>query len=211
MSGFTALAAQAIALLALVSLVGIVIGWSFGSLSTHRRITGQYESQLGSALRNLSDAEGELLTLRTKLQDYESKTMSQDREHESREHLLAALEARLAEAESAAADARRGEGGRPPLTAVPSGTDVRPNGRLDSVAKIVKDDLTRIKGIGKTTEQTLNTMGITLFEQLAALTDEEVDSIDEALGAFPGRIRRDGWVASAAKLHKSAQASGEAR
>ena len=43
-------------------------------------------------------------------------------------------------------------------------------------------------------EKLLNSYGIISWEQLAALTDKEVDTVDGALDEFPGRIRRDEWV-----------------
>ncbi|MCB1439524.1 MAG: 50S ribosomal protein L21 [Nitratireductor sp.] len=41
------------------------------------------------------------------------------------------------------------------------------------------DDLTKIKGIGPVAKKQLNEQGITTFAQIAALTDEEVQKIDE--------------------------------
>ena len=59
------------------------------------------------------------------------------------------------------------------------------------------DDLKKISGIGPKMEQLLNGYGITSWEQLAYLTDEEVATVDGALKEFPGRIRRDEWVPQA--------------
>ena len=38
------------------------------------------------------------------------------------------------------------------------------------------------------------------FAQLAALSDEDVDALQERLSQFPGRIRRDDWVAQATRF-----------
>lgn len=43
------------------------------------------------------------------------------------------------------------------------------------------DDLTKIKGIGPVAKKQLNEQGITTFAQIAALTDEEINTIDEAM------------------------------
>lgn len=43
------------------------------------------------------------------------------------------------------------------------------------------DDLTKIKGIGPVAKKQLNEQGITTFAQIAALTDEDVARIDEAM------------------------------
>ena len=62
------------------------------------------------------------------------------------------------------------------------------------------DDLKQIIGIGPVIEDLLHGLGITTFEQLAALSEEEVDRIGDLLGAFRERIRRDGWTEQAAEL-----------
>lgn len=63
------------------------------------------------------------------------------------------------------------------------------------------DDLRRIRGIGPKTAALLTSMGITSYRQVARLTPDDVATVNEALELFPGRIERDGWVASARQLH----------
>ena len=53
------------------------------------------------------------------------------------------------------------------------------------------DDFQRIKGVGPKLAEMLRDRGYMRFEQLAHLTSEEVDLLDEQLGPFRGRIRRD--------------------
>ena len=62
-----------------------------------------------------------------------------------------------------------------------------------------KDNLTRIKGIGKKIEEKLNELGIFHFDQIAAWTAKEIAWIDQHL-AFPGRVEREEWVEQAKKL-----------
>ena len=62
------------------------------------------------------------------------------------------------------------------------------------------DDFARLKGIGPKLSEMLHERGFTRFEQLAQLTPEEVDIIDQQLGAFSGRIRRDRVVDQAVFL-----------
>ena len=107
MSGFTALATQAVVLLLIVALVGAVVGWFFGHIRGTKITSERYESQLRATLRRMSAAESDAVTLRAQLEESRGVVAAQNREHESREHLLAALEARLAEAEGAAEDAKR--------------------------------------------------------------------------------------------------------
>jgi predicted flap endonuclease-1-like 5' DNA nuclease len=53
------------------------------------------------------------------------------------------------------------------------------------------DDLTRLKGVGPKFAALLNGAGITRFDQLARLTDGDIDRLDKSLGAFSGRLGRD--------------------
>ena len=62
------------------------------------------------------------------------------------------------------------------------------------------DDLKQVIGIGPVIEGLLHGLGITTFEQLASLSEEETDRIGDLLGAFRERIRRDGWAQQAAEL-----------
>jgi predicted flap endonuclease-1-like 5' DNA nuclease len=56
----------------------------------------------------------------------------------------------------------------------------------------------------------LNDRGITRYEQIAALSREEVNRLDEHLGAFKGRLSRDRIVEQAAYLARGDQAGYEA-
>ena len=62
------------------------------------------------------------------------------------------------------------------------------------------DDLVMIKGIGPKLADMLHARGFHRFEQLAHLTPEEIEMIDQQLGPFAGRIRRDRIVEQAAYL-----------
>lgn len=53
------------------------------------------------------------------------------------------------------------------------------------------DDLQRLKGIGPRLCAILNQRGITRFDQLAALSDAELEQLDQGLGNFRGRLARD--------------------
>ena len=58
------------------------------------------------------------------------------------------------------------------------------------------DDLKKITGVGPTLEEKLHDLGVTKLAQIANLTDEDIEKIDEALN-FKGRITRDDWVGQA--------------
>jgi NADH-quinone oxidoreductase subunit E len=62
-----------------------------------------------------------------------------------------------------------------------------------------KDNLTRIKGVGIKIEESLNEIGIYHFDQIAAWDTENIAWADSTLG-FPGRAKREEWVAQAKAL-----------
>ena len=62
---------------------------------------------------------------------------------------------------------------------------------------MVKDDLQVIKGIGPFIEEKLNALGITTYRQLANMNAKLETEVNEAIEFFPGRVKRDQWVAQA--------------
>lgn len=61
------------------------------------------------------------------------------------------------------------------------------------------DDLKKISGVGPKLEETLNSLGIWHFDQVAGLKEKDIAWVDERL-RFKGRIERDDWVGQAKKL-----------
>ncbi|WP_309662370.1 hypothetical protein [Sphingomonas sp.] len=62
------------------------------------------------------------------------------------------------------------------------------------------DDFLRLKGVGPKLAELLHARGFYRFEQLAHLTAEEIDLLDQQLGPFAGRIKRDRIVEQSAYL-----------
>jgi molybdopterin-containing oxidoreductase family membrane subunit len=62
------------------------------------------------------------------------------------------------------------------------------------------NDLKAIKGIGPKLEKMLNELGIYTYEQVSRLTNKEYELIDQLLGSFQGRGRRDHWAEQAQEL-----------
>jgi predicted flap endonuclease-1-like 5' DNA nuclease len=71
-----------------------------------------------------------------------------------------------------------------------------PVARVVAAAPAAKDDLKRIRGIGKQNEKRLNSHGVTTFAQIASWTEADQKDWGEKL-AFPGRIEREEWVRQA--------------
>ena len=90
------------------------------------------------------------------------------------------------------------------VEAITSGKDTVIIERIDAAPSknevvISDDDLTRISGIGAGIQKKLHEAGYTTFEQIAALTDDDIEMIDEQL-KFKGRIIRDDWIGQATEL-----------
>jgi len=63
-----------------------------------------------------------------------------------------------------------------------------------------KDNLQKIKGIGKTVEEKLNNIGIYSFKQITNFNAQDIQDITELTKLFSGRIERDDWIGQAYKL-----------
>jgi predicted flap endonuclease-1-like 5' DNA nuclease len=64
------------------------------------------------------------------------------------------------------------------------------------------DNLQLLKGVGPKLAGQLNANGITRYDQLARLNDNEVAMLDDRMGAFRGRIARDRLVEQACYLER---------
>jgi len=72
--------------------------------------------------------------------------------------------------------------------------------RLGKAGKGKNDDLKVIKGIGPKLEETLNSMGITTYAQVAKMQVRDYDLVDSLLTNFKGRGKRDAWSKQAKRL-----------
>ena len=63
----------------------------------------------------------------------------------------------------------------------------------------VGDNLSLISGVGPKIKQSLNELGYTRFDQIAALTPDQIEAIETALKS-KGRVARDEWIAQARDL-----------
>jgi predicted flap endonuclease-1-like 5' DNA nuclease len=66
-----------------------------------------------------------------------------------------------------------------------------------------KDDLKMISGIGPFIEERLHALDIYTFRQISKFTPQDIDTINDAIEYFSGRIERDEWVAQAQELVRS--------
>lgn len=109
------------------------------------------------------------------------------------------LEQRLAELEKGML-----LGGKPavekPATAESGSSKKKLMAKIGPATASDADDLKKIKGVGPKLEKMLNELGIYTFKQISKMGPAEYDMIDELLGAFQGRAKRDNWAKQAKQL-----------
>ncbi len=67
--------------------------------------------------------------------------------------------------------------------------------------KAAGDDLKKIKGVGPAIEKTLNELGIRRFDQIAQMSEYDIDRVANRLKGFRSRIYREDWIGQARDLH----------
>ncbi len=73
-----------------------------------------------------------------------------------------------------------------------------------------KDDLKLISGVGPALEKKLNDLGIFTFKQVSEFDGDMVETVNDAIEFFPGRVQRDDWVGQAKKLYQTKQSNPDA-
>ena len=63
------------------------------------------------------------------------------------------------------------------------------------------DNLKLIKGVGPAIEKTLNELGIQRFDQIAEMSEYDIDRVAHRLKGFRSRIYREDWIGQARDLH----------
>ena len=63
-----------------------------------------------------------------------------------------------------------------------------------------RDDLKLIKGVGPAIEKTLNELGIRRFDQIAQMSEYDIDRVANRLKGFRTRIYREDWIGQARDL-----------
>ena len=74
-------------------------------------------------------------------------------------------------------------------------------GEEDEFDAAPRDDLKLIKGVGPAIEKTLNEMGISRFDQIAQMSEYDIDRVAHRLKGFRSRIYREDWIGQARDLH----------
>ena len=70
----------------------------------------------------------------------------------------------------------------------------------DEAVNSSRDSLQAIKGVGPAIEKTLNEMGIFRYQQIADMSEYDIDRIAKRLKGFRSRIYREDWIGQAREL-----------
>lgn len=71
----------------------------------------------------------------------------------------------------------------------------------DNDHNTLRENLKQIKGIGPAIEKTLNEMGIFRFQQIADMSEYDIDRVAQRLKGFHSRIYREDWIGQARALN----------
>lgn len=129
----------------------------------------------------------------------------------SRRSVIDQLEGDLSSVERDLADCQR-----PPVMPLTNGADentvlnrIRARAsevnfdRIGRASAADADDLKDIVGVGPFLERKLHAIGIYTFRQIANFTKEDINTVNDIIEFFPGRIERDNWVGQAADLDRN--------
>ncbi len=103
--------------------------------------------------------------------------------------------------EHADADAATGDGGD---TSIAEAFNEAFNEKLSEPEHDARDDLKQIKGVGPAIEKTLNELGIFSFQQIADMSEYDIDRVAQRLKGFRSRIYREDWIGQARELRDQA-------
>jgi NADH-quinone oxidoreductase subunit E len=106
----------------------------------------------------------------------------------------------VAEQEAEDSDAPKSEAESLPVAKNESEPQPESEVAADTGAHASRDDLKMIKGVGPAIEKTLNEIGIFRFEQIADMSEYDIDRVAKRLRGFHSRIYREDWIGQARDL-----------
>ena len=162
---------------------------------------------LGDSGSSTSSSQSQVGELKAELQAQEKRIMELESEnHETHEKLAAMMKLRAKEeslSKSSSGKKKKPATSKPasskPASSKPASSKSASSKPASSNKRPVKDDLTRIVGIGKVYQGRLRKIGVTSFEQIAAWTKKDADAIEDKLG-FGERISNEKWIKQAKAL-----------
>lgn len=158
----------------------------------------EFEEQLAEARERISAFEELLGSERTRVEPVDLSRLGEDQRasNEPIEHTRNANEAGAAADEAAVHEASQDD------------QDAAAPGRIGPGSGFGRDNLKLIKGVGPAIEKTLNEMGIWRFNQIASMSEYEIDRVAQRLKGFRSRVYREDWIGQARELQEQT-ASGQ--
>ena len=135
---------------------------------------------------------------------------NRDAEAEQLERELAAANARIAALEGMVGSEQTRiepvdqealqDGMDPSNDPVEESKDAVTESHVDGTDGADRDNLKQIKGVGPAIEKTLNEIGIFRFNQIAEMSEYDIDRVAQRLKGFHSRIYREDWIGQARDL-----------
>ena len=166
-------------------------------------------AERGSHDEMMRQKDDKIFQLSRELENWQDRLPPLLERYRTRDEEAIALEAELAEAreriEALESEAPEGQTRIEPVHDPDELTDGReasndPVDEASGAHEVARDDLKRIKGVGPAIEKTLNEMGIYRYEQIAAMSEYDIDRVAQRLKGFHSRIYREDWMGQAREL-----------
>lgn len=157
---------------------------------------GQRDAQLAELRAGLAQRDAELAQLQTELEQRDARLAEVQAELGQRDAERAELRAELEQRDAKLTEVQAELEGRDAALAELRAELTETEERAASVG----DDLTRIRGIGPAFDRALRSLGVNRYAQIAAWSEADIEEIARKLKSSSRRIRREGWVESAAAL-----------
>lgn len=161
----------------------------------------------------LKEKDDKIFQLSRELENWQDRLPPLIERYRERNEEASRLETQLAEAETRVRDLEQDESQSETRIEPVSHPDTLTDGRdasndpideaeqaPDEVDDTPRDDLKQIKGVGPAIEKTLNELGIFCFEQIADMSEHEIDRVAQRLKGFHSRIYREDWMGQAREL-----------
>lgn len=164
----------------------------------------ELEAELESAHIRIEELEAEIISEHTRIEPVDSESLpdgldaSNEQYAATAEHEVAALHDQVRVEVDLDKDDVLVDGTEPGMY-----MDLTDDEATDEPAHFnaeAKDNLQAIKGVGPAIEKTLNELGIYRFNQIAEMSEYDIDRVAQQLKGFRSRIYREDWIGQARDL-----------
>jgi predicted flap endonuclease-1-like 5' DNA nuclease len=165
-----------------------------GLRTRNAQLTGEVNTLRDTVDNSAVDQKGVLHTLQQTNQSLEEAIAQIEQERNTAQHELEAAYLEIENLEGEIIEKNK--------STASSNGNARLNGNhaIAMESPMSLDDLKIINGIGPFTETKLHAMGIYSFAQLADLNEATLENLNESLGLYKGKIKKEGWAEQAKHL-----------